>query len=304
MSLLREIQEAAIDNNVELPTLLRKCKVLAARLGNEGLSNWVDSELNGYSDIDDLPDYRILNVNSKGHFSGPFGSGLRNADIPLICIEEKFRENLAHSYMMEAIASLEALVDKSDGGTAQEPWPPDLVAYVGQGIYENMNCMQAWKVIPITAIIAALDAVRNRILSFVLEIEAEAPDAGEAPLHSNPLPQEKVNQIFNTYISGNVQNVSTGGQNFTQSAQITVTKGDFESLANYLQSHGVTIEDVKELKDAIDEDEKAGHGSEMGPRKLSWMAKMYNKIKSGAWKIGSSVATKVLTEGMNDYLGF
>jgi len=48
VSLLREIQEAAIDSRVELTTLLRKCKVLAARLGNVEFKEWVEQELNGY----------------------------------------------------------------------------------------------------------------------------------------------------------------------------------------------------------------------------------------------------------------
>ena len=50
MSLLREIQEAAIDGSIDLPTLLRKCKVLAARLGNDDFTDWVDAELNGYKE--------------------------------------------------------------------------------------------------------------------------------------------------------------------------------------------------------------------------------------------------------------
>ncbi|MFV1977282.1 MAG: hypothetical protein ACC651_16185, partial [Candidatus Scalindua sp.] len=150
MSLLREIQDAAVSSDVELTTLLRKCKVLAARLGNNEFKLWVDNELGGYKNTDELPDYRILHVNSKGHFSGPFNSGLNNADIPLSCIPEKFRDNLSQANMFEPIASLEALVAKSNGGTASVPWNPDLVAHVGQKIYEGMNCMQAWKVIPIT----------------------------------------------------------------------------------------------------------------------------------------------------------
>lgn len=219
MSLLREIQDTAIDSNAELATLLRKCKVLAARLGNAEFKQWVESELSGYESKDELPDYRILHVNSKGHFAGPFGSGLRNADIPMFSIPEEFRENLKHSYLMEPVASMEALVANAEGGLAQEPWNPDLVAYVGQNIYQNMNCMQAWKVIPVTSIVAALDAIRNRVLSFVLEIEAEAPDAGDAPINSNPVPQERVHQIFNTYITGNVQNVATGNENVRQKAK-------------------------------------------------------------------------------------
>lgn len=56
--------------------------------------------------------------------------------------------------------------------------------------------MQAWKVIPIGAVVGVLDAVRNRVLNFVLEIEAEEPSAGEASINSNPLPQERIQQIF------------------------------------------------------------------------------------------------------------
>ena len=92
MSLLREIQYTAIDSNAELTTLLRKCKVLAARLGNAEFKQWVESELSGYNSKEELPDYRVLHVNSKGHFSGLFGSGLRNADIPMFSIPEELRE--------------------------------------------------------------------------------------------------------------------------------------------------------------------------------------------------------------------
>jgi len=210
MSLLREIQDLAIDSRTELPMLLRKCKLLAARLGNSEFKQWVEYELSGYKNKEDLPDYRILNVNSKGHFSGPFGSGINYADIPLSCIPKELRENLKHSYMFQPVAALETLVSGANTGDAQEPWNPDLVAFVGQKIYQNMNCMQAWKVIPTTAVVAALDSIRTRILNFVLEIEAEDPTAGEAPLNSNPVAQERVHHIFNTYITGNVQNVATG----------------------------------------------------------------------------------------------
>lgn len=218
MSLLREIQNAAVDAKIDISTLLRKCKILAARLGSSEFKQWIENELNGYKNKDDLPSYRILSVNSKGHFSGPFQSGLRNADLPLFCVPEELREVLGHSYLMEPVASLQALIDKADKGVAQEPWNPSLVAYVSQNFYQNMVCVQAWKVIPISSVIGAVDSIRNKILSFVLEIEAEAPNAGEAPVNSKPIAPEKVHQIFNTYITGNVQNVATGSSDFAQTA--------------------------------------------------------------------------------------
>jgi hypothetical protein len=73
MSLLREIQEAAIDAKLPLATLLRKCKVLGARLGNGDFKEWVENELNGYTSTDDLPEYRVLLVNSsrRGQYPWP-----------------------------------------------------------------------------------------------------------------------------------------------------------------------------------------------------------------------------------------
>ena len=88
MTLLRDIQDAAIDTNSDISFLLRKCKVLAARLGNSEFKNWVDQELNGYKNLESLPDYRFFYGRSKGHFSGPYGSGIKNADIPLSCIDK------------------------------------------------------------------------------------------------------------------------------------------------------------------------------------------------------------------------
>ena len=44
MSLLRDIQAVAIDSTVPLTTLLRKCKVLVARLGNAEFKQWVASK--------------------------------------------------------------------------------------------------------------------------------------------------------------------------------------------------------------------------------------------------------------------
>jgi hypothetical protein len=89
MSLLREIQDAAIDGSTDLETLLRKCRVLAARLKNEQFKQWVQSELDGYSSTADVPDYRKFHCQCFGHFSGPFGSGLKNAPIPESCIQQK-----------------------------------------------------------------------------------------------------------------------------------------------------------------------------------------------------------------------
>ena len=239
MSLLREIQDSAIDSSSEVATLLRKCKVLGARLGSDEFKAWVDLELSGYlgDSANDLPDYRIVRVNSKGHFSGIAGSGISNADIPIGCLPEEFREPLSTAYLTDPVASIEALLKASDGSSLREPWSPDFVARYGRGIYQNMNCMQAWKVIPITGLVSMIDEIRNRILNFVLEIEAKDPAAGEALQDSPKVPAEQVSQIFNTYISGSVQNVAAGSSNFKQNAiQKELDMAPFQELIDALHA--------------------------------------------------------------------
>ncbi|EDJ9086177.1 hypothetical protein GFI45_14100 [Salmonella enterica subsp. enterica] len=236
MSLLRDIQNAAIDSNVDLASLLRKCKVLSARLGNNEFKSWVEYELSGYPNTENLPDYRVFHVNSKGNFAGAFGRMLKNADIMMYMIPDKYRKHLEYHRDIAPVAELESLVKSSDGSLAQVPWPPNVAVHLGQGMYDGMECLQAWKVIPTTKIEGILDTIRTKILNFALEIESENPDVGEAPMNSNPVPQEKIQNVFNTYISGNVQNVATGSHHFTQNTSYGENNKElFDSLLDALQ---------------------------------------------------------------------
>ena len=254
MSLLRDIRDSAVDSRVPITSLLRKCKILSMHLGSIEFKEWIDNELNGYSSIDAIPKYRVLRVNSKGHFSGPFQSAIRNADIPLSCILEEFHEVLHTSFLMQSIASLESLVENATSGSAMEPWNPDLVAYVGKNIYKGMNCVQAWKVIPINSVVAAIDSVRTRILNFVLEIEAEVPNAGEVPINSVSVPKEKVTQIFNTYITGNVGNVATGSTNIKQKTRMSEQKEKiFADMLDVLSKMDADPDAISQLSDTVEE---------------------------------------------------
>lgn len=254
MTLLRQIQDAAIDSSTSLPTLLRKCKVLSSRLGSDEFKRWIDCELSGYPDSNDLPDYRVLDVTSKGHFIGPYGHELRNTDIPTFNIPEEIRETMERCYLTQPVAALEMLVSGSVKDNLEEPWNPNLVAYLGKKIYTSMKCMQAWKVIPRSGVVAAIDAVRTRVLNFVLEIEAQNPSAGEAAPNTNPVPMEKVSQIFTTFITGNVQNLAPGSSNVSQTATYTdqTNQEVLQKLAEAVTSAALPRETVESALSVIE----------------------------------------------------
>ncbi len=304
MSLLREIQDAAVDTRIELPVVLRKCKILAARLHYDALNKWIDQELNGYDSKDGCPPYRILSVDSKGHFAGPFGSGLRDAPIPVGCLPEKYRDFVSTAYLTEGVSAYENLVKRSSSADSfQIPWPSDLVALASRRIYKRMSCLSAWQDISIGSVVNLLDTVRNRILSLVLEIEADAPDAGEAELDSRPISQERLTQVFNTYILGGTSSVAVGGSEFSQTIHQQVHSGDFSSLKDYLRTVGLKDEDFTELEVALKDDQKPEDPDHLGEKVSHWIGRMVGKTLTGAWNVGSSVAADLLVRAIRSYYG-
>jgi len=253
MSLLREIQNSAVSSDESVASLLRKCKILAARLGSIEFKEWVDYELNGYPRIEDIPKYRIITIAIRGDFSGAFGSGLTNGEIPLSCIPDEFKETLAKTHFAHPVSSLESLIEESDGGSVKEYWPADVTRALGRKVYRDMTCLQAWKVIPTNRLIGILDIIRNKVLSFVLEIEGESPDAGDAPVNSNPVAEETVKQIFNTYITGNVQNLATGNKRVKQNAVIESNPQLFSDLLDALTKIESDKKHTSELINIVEE---------------------------------------------------
>lgn len=303
MTLLRKIQSDAVDSNVDISTLLRKCKILAARLKHKEFSNWVESELNGYKSNEDLPDYRIIDVQSYGNFSGPFGSGLKNAPIPPFCLPKKLRHLANKAYLTEGISHYSSLIKQDENTTLSSSWPAEVVARYGENIYQNMNCIGAWRIIGSNQIQGLIDTVRNRVLSFVLEIESEAPNAGEALPQETPIADSKLNQIYQTYILGNVSNVSTGGSNVTQISTGDIIQNDLNSLLDFLRSLNIGDEDLNELKTALDKDDKPSKEGSFGNNISTWIGKMVSKAASGVWNISTSVAAEILSKSITRYYG-
>lgn len=303
MSLLRDIQLEAVSSDNKVTDLLRKCKILAARLCNKDFEEWVESELNGYKSEKNIPSYRLLRrVESKGHFSGYFGSGLKNASIPHSCIDDKeLRDYLTTEYLMQGISVYEELLSGNNKGSFQVAWPADLVAILGDKIYENMNCMQAWKIIPRGLIVELIDSVRNCILSFALEIEKVNPEAGEAPLNSEPIPQKNVRQIFNTHIYGNIGSYASGNQNAYQTLEVNI-RGDLPRLKAELKKLGIDETDINNLENSILEDKDQEDGK-IGKKTATWLSKIIGKAANGAIQVSVTTASQIIPKLTGNYMG-
>jgi AbiTii len=229
MTLLRELQGDALDPKVDITTVLRKARVLAARLNNPEFVAWIQHELNSYPEGAELPKYRILNVDARAHLIMGY-SHMPRAGVMASQIPEQYRHWATTSNLSSSVAELSALIAGAtgNGDGLQCPWPQELAVKFGASGYGGgrlrVQCISAWQEISVAAVVGIIETIRNRLLEFVLQIEAEAPGAGEAEPGQAPLPQEKVTQIFHTYISGGVAHIggkeSHGGANVVQAGSI------------------------------------------------------------------------------------
>lgn len=298
MSLLREIQADAIDSGVSIADLLRKCMLLAARLGNEDFKTWVNQELNGYSAKEALPKYRIIDTISFGQFTDGFRC-YPKLSIPFSYIPEEYHEIIGTHYFTDPISSLDHLIENSDEKSIVIYWPADLIALLGNKIYSGMYCLGAWNPISASTLAAILDTVRTRILEFAIEIERENPNAGEAYLNEQPISPEYVRSTFNTVILGNVGNLAQGSSDIKQD----VHQGDLESLKKCLLGIGISKSDLRELDTSLAYDERVGIRNKIGTHTKEWIGKVSEKVPSGAEQVSTSVLTSLITKAISVYLG-
>lgn len=302
MSLLEEIQSAAVDSNSDLGELLRKCKVLGARLGSKPLEDWLVRESNGYLNNIELPDYRVWAVELKGNFSGPWQSLLSNAPIPSACVPRQFRDTFTVFRCRSSVAVVQELLRDNNGSNIHTT-VGNLPLVIGTRVYIGLNCIQAWGEFGSGHLVEVLNAVRNRLLDFVLAIWKENPTSGDLPEDSktDKIPPQRVTQIFNTTVYGG--SASLVGTANDSHISFNVQANDFKTLARTLEDAGVKKSDITQLKKAIDDDPAPQDSTCLGPRVADWLSKMVGKAASGGWDIGAGAAATLLASAIAQYYG-
>jgi len=300
-TLLEDIQNDAVDASKDLSTLLRKCKLLAARLGSQQLEDWLLWESNGYPDDVRVPEYRVWPLRVKGHFSGSFGSGIKNAPIPTVLLPKEVRESYERYECQLSIAVVESALRKNKSGAIQVS-TGDLALVLGTNVYEHQNCVQAWAEFSTANLVELLNSVRNRLLDFTLAVWKAEPSAGESPSSSaTALKPDQLTQIFNTTVYGGAANVL--GTAVESTVAFNVAPNNFESLRKILKNNSVSDEDIGALEAALKKDDPPSSEGRFGPRVSTWIASMMKKASEGSWGVGIATGGNLLAQVISKFYG-
>src|ERR1700722_11357092 len=230
MSLLREIQNDVASPGSDVTSVLRQCKILSARLGSDEFTRWVDWELDGYPESQATPEYRRLNTSCYANFVSIGWRAARQAVSPAF-VPEEFRGAYIKKEFRSGVAAAMSFI-----GQGARVERPELGFLIQGKMFPEMECVGAWMEISGSEFEQLISAVKNRILGFVLKIEAENPDAGEAPPNSRPVPTEKLQPLVNNFF-GAVGSVAQNAQQFSQIASIGIGAQDLGRLVTEFSSH-------------------------------------------------------------------
>lgn len=297
---IKELRDNIIDPNFSLSVVLRKAKVLASLLQNEEFKKWVNSELNGYRDDSEVPQYRRIRAQSFGTLSLPFGRIVKNAVIPTFNLPEEVKNWAENIVFFQGVKELEALTLAGNNPTRR--WPAEAIMLVQDNFGHDRVLIDAYQPISKSQIESILDTIRNKLLDFVLELQERNPQITESEEAISKIPKEQVGNVFNVTISGNY-NVLATGTDISQSVYQNISSGNLEELINYFKQFHVSEEDLQELKEAIKQDGKRPK-KQLGVRAKDWIGKMTGKAVEGIWKVGVANVSNLIIKALSKYYGW
>lgn len=248
--LVFELQKDSMDSGTKVSNLLRKALVVSKKLGVIEIEAWLNNELSGYKSGDTVPPYRIIHgqVKAWNPYNGCW--------IPMICSDSSLVENLSKRAISLSIGELDALLEESDVGTGtlHLPFSPDIENFL---IRHASLELQPTLVIGKTQLVGILNAIRNNILNWSLELEQKGI-LGEGMSFSNE--EKKIAHQTSYNITNNIGSMQNSqlqqdSSGATQTLNVTTESGDLkalvEELKNAIENLPLLQEQTQELHEAI-----------------------------------------------------
>ncbi|WP_418894613.1 hypothetical protein [Limibacterium fermenti] len=311
MNVLTNITSLLSTEKESLTNGLYQLKLLASRIRNKELLSWINKELNGYEDDDNLPEYRIAPALLQGTYSNGFYS-IRDQIISTLHFPEELKENLNKIRIKQGISIIEdAAKNKED--TIAFVVPSEISAFIMQIIrdhnptYKLYSLFDTRQVTSHTVYKNILIKVRNHALDLALNLETEM--GYEVEIEEIIKNRNEANQIIHNYLTQNITNIGDGnlintGDSNTIYQKPTIQKGNFDQLRDELNQLGLEKSDIEELYPIINSENTEKQPKQLNEKTQSWIKKMSNKLIKNGRKITVELGISILTELIKSYLGF
>lgn len=224
-SLVFELRADACDDNVNILSLLRKARVVSALLKVQTISAWLEHEMEGYELLDDIPDYR--KITGRVIYRHP-----RHGSIPVDVGHAELQGLMSQMAMNNPLSQLQEFTTEPNRGRTLG------LAFGPEQCNELRSLLQTptsefMLEIPLNLIDRIVSSVRNRIVDFAVELEAQGilgEDATFTREEKLVASQNNYNITIGTMNGSQIQQATNGS---TQTYNQTT---DLEGLSTFVES--------------------------------------------------------------------
>ncbi|MBD5508376.1 MAG: TIR domain-containing protein [Lachnospiraceae bacterium] len=155
-----ELQQMALDKNVDIEELLRKAYLIAVLINQKDIEKWVLNEQNGYKCVENLPEYRFLRGELKAYNHGRW--------IPTQFTKQEQAEAFSKLPFMESISEIIEAYQNSNNGIASYSITDTLT----QALNRNGSFVTVYNYFVSTGQLKqVINSVQNKILHWTIELE-------------------------------------------------------------------------------------------------------------------------------------
>lgn len=222
-----------VEPEIKLKDTLLKVQVLAFKIKNEKLKEWVDNEMNGFVDKQ-IPSYRKDSLAIFGNLTQDRGFGnmimRNNQPLPIEYLDNSVQEAMMNIVMISSsVSELEHMIEK--GGEYIINIPHSIYSEITKLLSNGWVVDSAWQKVSLNSIEGIISSIKSKLLTFLLELADEIGEKENVNIMEH---KNKIDNLFNKTIGNltgetiniligtdNVQSVSTGNK-----AKINVAKGE------------------------------------------------------------------------------
>lgn len=230
-SLVYELQRKALDSSIPITDLIRQAYLLSRKLQVPDFEDWIEKEMNGYGESDDLPVYRNLDAEIKAF--NPYRGW-----IPVLFDDHKVAEYLNSVPMRQPIGEIESLANSKESDYILIKFTPETEVSMRKRLKSDMQIARHTSIVEFKKV---LDAVRNALLQWTVDLEKDNITGQDM----NITTEEKriaqtVNYNIQNYIGSAIQSPIIQGS--TGVSQVSTFSP--EDLLELLEEIKVNINDI------------------------------------------------------------
>lgn len=172
-------------DDTSLENILLRLKVILPDLESDSIMDWINGELQGYTDKTKLPEYRIFKGRLTGDFLLNFYYRYTNADVPIeALLSKEVVEELSKLYITDNITILERITKKGTDVQASK-YSKIIPAGYCHSISKDMFQLTSMEVqAPSNLIEGIISRVKSKLVEIIMELEKQFSNLDELDISS------------------------------------------------------------------------------------------------------------------------